>query len=696
MKRYFCTVAAGLVLALTSTATASADIGLPLPGQSGTQEAFLGDQTVGEQKNTADVEQKQGNGNINISPAIGILGGAETTNSQGNGNYAESDVDQENEVEQSQDSTQKQDATQDGCCDGQSQTGEQKTSFGDQTVGEQKNEATVSQEQGNGNINISPAIAILGNAETTNSQGNGNVAKSDVDQKNEVEQDQESEQHQSLEQSGSGGNCCGGQSQTGEQTTYGGDQTVGEQKNTADVEQKQGNGNINISPAIAILGNAETTNSQGNGNVAKSDVDQKNEVEQSQDSTQKQELSQQGGSCCTPKHGYGEKGCCERGSSQTGEQKSSFGDQTVGEQKNEATVSQKQGNDNVNISPAIAIGGGKNGSCYSKCETSRHPLGGGAETTNHQGNGNYAESDIDQKNEVEQSQDSMQKQDLSQHGARCCEPRPSCTSSYGCEPKKEYGNKTCCEHGRNQTGEQKVYFGDQTVGEQKNTADATQKQGNDNENVALPIAVLGSAGTTNSQGNGNVAKSDVDQKNDVEQKQESMQKQELTQNGGHCCKPAPDPCKTSHGCQPKKEYDRKPSPSCSQKCEPQKDFGKKSYPREQCCEHGRDQTVEQKARFGDQTVGEQKNTADVTQKQGNDNVAFSPAAGFGGGLRGDSCGSTCGKSRYPSSHGAVTRNKQGNGNYASSDVDQKNQVEQKQSAYQRQDLVEMCKGLVYR
>jgi hypothetical protein len=573
MKRYFCTVAAGIALALVSTATASADIGLPLPGQSGSQEAFLGDQTVGEQKNTADVEQKQGNGNINISPAIGILGGAETTNAQGNGNYAESEIDQENEVEQSQDSTQKQDATQNGCCDGQSQTGEQKTSFGDQTVGEQKNEATVSQEQGNGNINISPAIAVFGNAETTNYQGNGNVAKSEIDQENEVEQSQDSYQDQSLEQSGSSGHCCGGQSQTGEQRTYGGDQTVGEQKNTADVEQKQGNGNINISPAIAVFGNAETTNHQGNGNVAKSEIDQENEVEQSQDATQKQELSQKGGDCCSPKHGYGGKACCDNGQSQTGEQKTSFGDQTVGEQKNEATVTQKQGNDNLNISPAIAIGGGQNGSCYSKCETSHLPLGGGAETTNAQGNGNYAESEIDQENEVEQSQDSTQKQDLTQLGGRCCEPRPSCKSSYGCEPKKDYG--------------------------------------------------------------------------------------------------------------------RKPSPECSSSCEPRKEYGKKS-----CCEHGPSQTGEQKVFFGDQTVGEQKNRAEVTQKQGNDNVSFAPAVGFGG--RDASCRTACGKSRYAGHDGAVTKNKQGNGNVAKSEIDQENEVEQKQRSYQEQDLVEMCKGLIHR
>ncbi|MGH3111787.1 MAG: hypothetical protein ACRDQT_12815, partial [Gaiellaceae bacterium] len=145
-----------------------------------------------------------------------------------------------------------------------------------------------------------------------------------------------------------------------------------------------------------------------------------------------------------------------------------------------------------------------------------------------------------------------------------------------------------------------------------------------------------------------------------------------------------------------KEYDRKPASSCSSTCEPRKDHGKKAYEKEPCCERGHDQTGSQTTSFGDQYVGEQRNDADVTQKQGNDNVAVSPAVGFGGGLRGDSCGSTCGKSRYPSSHGAVTTNRQGNGNVAKSDIDQENEVEQSQDAYQHQTLVEVCKGLIYR
>jgi hypothetical protein len=329
MKRYVCTVAAGFMLALLGTATASANVGLPDPGQSATQE----------------------------------------------------------------------------------------TSFGDQSVGEQTNDADVTQEQGNGNFNLSPAVAIGGDATATNEQGNDNYASSDIDQENDVDQSQESTQEQSLDQSGSSGDCCTDQSQSGEQKTYGGDQSVEEQENDADVTQKQGNGNVNVAPAIAVFGDAETTNEQGNENVAKSDIDQENDVDQSQSSTQKQDLSQSGGFCCEPKKGYGKHGydkeCgCDDGQSQTGEQKTSFGDQSVGEQRNDADVTQKQGNWNGSFAPAIAFGGRHETTCNSKCGNSVHPVGGNATTINKQGNGNYASSDIDQKNEVAQSQDAYQRHPL--------------------------------------------------------------------------------------------------------------------------------------------------------------------------------------------------------------------------------------------------------------------------------------------
>jgi hypothetical protein len=160
MKRYFCSAVAGLVLALASAAPAAAS-GLPIPGQSsteqsGTQVSSLGDQSVGEQSNTADVTQKQGNGNVNVSPAVSVFSDAETRNEQGNGNTAIAKVDQENLVEQSQSAKQEQSlsrsGSEKGCCAGQSQSGEQTTYGGDQSVDEQSNDATVSQWQGNGNV----------------------------------------------------------------------------------------------------------------------------------------------------------------------------------------------------------------------------------------------------------------------------------------------------------------------------------------------------------------------------------------------------------------------------------------------------------------------------------------------------------------------------------------------------------------
>jgi hypothetical protein len=344
MKRYVCTVATGLLLALVSTGTATAGGGLPIPG---------------------------------------------------------------------------------------GQAGEQKTSFGDQTVGEQRNDADVTQKQGNGNLNIAPAVAIFGDAETTNKQGNDNTATANGDQSNSVDQSQSSEQKQSLQQSGAG--CCGGQSQTAEQKVHGGDQSVEKQKNEADVDQWQGNGNVNIAPAIALFGDAESTNYQGNGNEANADVTQSNDASQSQHATQKQHLAQEGGNCCkpsydcrptyqcAPKKEYGKEGhgksesCCEHGSSQTGEQKFYGGDQTVEKQKNEASVTQKQGNWNGSFAPAIGFGkkNGKRGdSCYSKCEKPRHSLGGGAETTNKQHNGNTAKAAVGQSNSVEQSQSAYQRQSL--------------------------------------------------------------------------------------------------------------------------------------------------------------------------------------------------------------------------------------------------------------------------------------------
>ena len=355
---------------------------------------------------------------------MAIFGDAETKNAQGNDNTATADVDQSNSVDQSQSSYQKQSLEQSGtgCCDGQSQTAEQKVYGGDQSVAEQKNTADVNQFQGNGNVNVAPAIALFGDAETTNAQGNGNTATADVDQSNSVDQSQSSYQKQSLEQSGTG--CCDGQSQTAEQKVYGGDQSVDKQRNDADVNQWQGNGNVNVAPAIAVFGDAETRNYQGNQNTADADVTQSNDASQSQSSAQKQYLEGDGGSCCKPSYGCKPEDpckpngyerskkdrCCEGGSTQAAEQKTSFGDQHVGEQKNSADVSQKQGNGNVSFAPALALGGGQQHSCRSKCGKSWGQHGGNAETTNKQGNGNEATANVGQTNSVDQTQTSYQRQ----------------------------------------------------------------------------------------------------------------------------------------------------------------------------------------------------------------------------------------------------------------------------------------------
>ena len=341
MKRYVCTVAAGLLLALVSTGTATAG-GLPDLGQTATQVTSFGDQTVGKQSNDADVTQAQGNGNVSISPAIALLGDAETRNDQGNDNTATADVDQSNSVEQSQSSIQKQTLEQSGgtCCDGQSQAGEQETSFGDQVVGKQRNDADVRQWQGNGNVNVSQAIALFGDAKTANDQGNANDADATVMQSNGVSQSQSSTQRQSLGQSG--GACC---------------------------------------EAYDCKWTNQCTPKKEYGELSKS---------------------------CEPKHPAPKGKSCSGGRSQAGEQ-AFFGDQEVGEQKNIGDVTQKQGNGNVNVSPAIGLGGGKHESCRSKCKGSWKSSGGKAETTNGQGSGNTATADVDQSNSVGQSHTSSQR-----------------------------------------------------------------------------------------------------------------------------------------------------------------------------------------------------------------------------------------------------------------------------------------------
>jgi hypothetical protein len=446
MKRYVCTVAVGMLLALAGAGTAAAGLEPPTTGdtQEGTQSTLFGDQTIGEQRNDADVTQAQGNGNINVAPAISVFGDASTWNSQGSGNTAAAVVDQSNTASQSQSTGQEQNLTQDGsggsCCTSSEQSGEQKVYGGDQTIGEQKNDADVGQYQGNGNINVAPAVSVFGDASTRNSQGNGNTAVAVVDQSNSATQSQRTSQTQSLDQSG--GSCCDGQSQAGEQKIGFGDQTIDKQRNEADVTQKQGNGNVNISPAISVFGDASTWNAQGNGNTAIAVVDQSNSATQSQSASQTQDLAQNGDCCerpdgckdhygCKPKDGYEKSGwygkeerCCD-GSSQTGEQKTFFGDQYVGKQENDADVYQAQGNHNLNVAPAISIPKRHKGkSCgkehYGKCGGDGHyvPDGGYASTWNSQGNGNTAVAYVGQSNDARQSQWASQTQTLVQG---CCE-----------------------------------------------------------------------------------------------------------------------------------------------------------------------------------------------------------------------------------------------------------------------------------
>jgi hypothetical protein len=330
MKRYVCAVAVSMLLALASTGTATA--GLPLLGstQEATQSVGFGDQTIGKQQNDADVNQSQGNGNVNVSPAISVFGDASTSNSQGNDSTAIAKVDQSNEATQSEASSQEQTLDQGGgsCCADPSQSAEQSSSFGDQTIGKQLNDADVRQEQGSGNVNVSPAISVFGDASTRNSQGNGNVAVAKVGQSNEANQSQSASQGQELTHSGGG--CCQGKSQSAEQSASFGDQSIGKQKNDADVTQSQGNGNVNVSPALGLglgkrnegcweksygtcgstplgTGQASTSNAQGNGNVAIARIGQSNSANQSQSALQSQNLGQRCSLCsstCSP--------CCEQ------------------------------------------------------------------------------------------------------------------------------------------------------------------------------------------------------------------------------------------------------------------------------------------------------------------------------------------------------------------------------------------------
>jgi hypothetical protein len=416
MKRYVCTVAAGLLLALAGTATASANSGLPVLGQSATQQSILGDQSVEKQENDADVTQEQGNGNVNIAPAISVFGDAETKNEQGNGNYAESDIEQKNDVDQSQSSSQEQKLAGDGdgCCKtGQSQAGEQKTSFGDQTVGKQENDADVTQSQGNENVSYAPAHTSEGkepscssecgksrypshgqrggDAETKNVQGNGNVAKSDVGQKNDVDQSQSSTQKQEL--SGKGGGCC---------------KPRHDDSNSCD--RKKDDDKRSYDSKRGKSDHGDTRSDDGDDRKCewkKDDDDRKPEDCRSPKTDHGRQPSYDRPHECEPKWDHGCDHGCKPARGQAGEQHASFGDQTVEKQENDADVTQSQGNENVSYAPARTSDGKSQQPSYGT-------RGGDAETKNAQGNGNYAVSDVDQRNTVDQSQVSDLEQALVQ------------------------------------------------------------------------------------------------------------------------------------------------------------------------------------------------------------------------------------------------------------------------------------------
>jgi hypothetical protein len=148
--------------------------------------------------------------------------------------------------------------------------------------------------------------------------------------------------------------------------------------------------------------------------------------------------------------------------------------------------------------------------------------------------------------------------------------------------------------------------------------------------------------------------------------------------------------KGSYGCKPEHAYGKKGDDG------KKGDYGRKGDRSEKGCCDGGDQTGEQHVYGGDQTVEKQRNDADVTQKQGNENVNYSPARAFGG-KHEEPCRSKCyGDKGGRESGNASTKNAQGNGNHASASVGQSNAVEQSQSARQAQELVLACKEVVHR
>jgi len=212
----------------------------------------------------------------------------------------------------------------------------------------------------------------------------------------------------------------------------------------------------------------------------------------------------------------------------------------------------------------------------------------------------------------------------------------------------------------------------------------------------------GGASTFNSQGNGNVARADVDQANEVTQSQSATQNQSLGQWGGGCCKPRGGSKPPEGGCKPAPQGDLKShSAPCTKEpwsgCRPPKDGQFTAHGSNPSCvpvnrHDGQSQTGSQSAVFGDQTVGKQTNDADVTQAQGNKNANVSPALGKSGDKQHRSCGGHATKGK-PRQGGATTWNGQGNGNAAQADVDQGNTADQSQESRQGQTLNQSREGV---
>ena len=256
--------------------------------------------------------------------AIAVLGDAEASNEQKNVNVSDTEIKQENEVEQEQSSTQQSGTN--GCCNGQSQAGEQKIYGGDQKVEEQENDADGRARADQRQRPLPPvAIAVLGDAEASNEQTNVNHSETDVKQENEVEQEQSSSQRRAAVAA-----AATARAGPASRRPLAATRRSKSRRTKPTSATSRATGNVASPPvAIAVLGDAEASNEQTNVNHSETDVKQENEVEQEQSSSQRS-----GGS-----------GCC--GQSQAGEQKVYGGDQKVEEQENDANVAHEQTNVNV-------------------------------------------------------------------------------------------------------------------------------------------------------------------------------------------------------------------------------------------------------------------------------------------------------------------------------------------------------------